>query len=181
MQKDSSHHSFLLGYPEIQLHLYTNVEDALRAVASGEETAFVGNLATCNYLIRSSALTGLRLISFEARKQQELYFAARKDWPELISIFNKALDLIPQAQKTAINRRWIELDTEIDYSQMIRLALLAGGIAAIILGVSFFWISRLRRASPGTIAGPDSPPACQPPRVSSSRPPFFFAAVLWHS
>ena len=28
---------------------------------------------------------------------------------------------------------------------MIRVALLAGGIAAIILGVSFFWISRLRR------------------------------------
>lgn len=145
VQRNSSHHSYLLEHPGISLSLYDDVEEALTAVATGAERAFVGNLATCNYLIRSSALTGLRLISFEARKQQELYFAARKDWPELISIFNKALDLIPQAQKTAINRRWIELDTDIDYSQMIRLALLAGGIAAIILGVSFFWISRLRR------------------------------------
>jgi ABC-type amino acid transport substrate-binding protein len=37
VQNDSSHHSFLLGYPELNLHLYTNVEDALRAVAAGEE------------------------------------------------------------------------------------------------------------------------------------------------
>ena len=145
VQRNSSHHSYLLEHPGISLSLYDDVGEALAAVATGAERAFVGNLATCNYLIRSSALTGLRLISFEARKQQELYFAARKDWPELISIFNKSLDLIPQAQKTAINQRWIELDTDIDYSQMIRLALLAGGIAAIILGVSFFWISRLRR------------------------------------
>lgn len=145
VQRNSSHHSYLLEHPGINLSLYDDVEVALTAVATGAERAFVGNLATCNYLIRSSALTGLRLISFESQKQQDLYFAARKDWPELISIFNKALDLIPQAQKTAINRRWIELDTDIDYSQMIRLALLAGGIAAIILGVSFFWISRLRR------------------------------------
>ena len=145
VQRNSSHHSYLLEHPGISLSLYDDVGEALAAVATGAERAFVGNLATCNYLIRSSALTGLRLISFEARKQQELYFAARKDWPELISIFNKSLDLIPQAQKTAINQRWIELDTDIDYSQMIRLVLLAGGIAAIILGVSFFWISRLRR------------------------------------
>lgn len=145
VQRNSSHHSYLLEHPGISLSLYDDVGEALAAVATGAERAFVGNLATCNYLIRSSALTGLRLISFEARKQQELYFAARKDWPELISIFNKSLDLIPQAQKAAINQRWIDLDTDIDYSQMIRLALLAGGIAAIILGVSFFWISRLRR------------------------------------
>ncbi|NCB36505.1 MAG: transporter substrate-binding domain-containing protein, partial [Clostridia bacterium] len=145
VQRNSSHHSYLLEHPGISLSLYDDVEEALTAVATGAERAFVGNLATCNYLIRSSALTGLRLISFEARKQQELYFAARQDWPELISIFNKSLDLIPQEQKTAINQRWIDLDTDIDYSQMIRVALLAGGIAAIILGVSFFWIGRLRR------------------------------------
>lgn len=145
VQRNSSHHSYLLEHPGISLSLYDDVDEALMAVATGAERAFVGNLATCNYLIRSNALTGLRLIAFEAQKQQDLYFAARQDWPELISIFNKALDLIPQAQKAAINQRWIDLDTDIDYSQMIRVALLAGSAAAIVLAVSFFWISRLRR------------------------------------
>ncbi len=91
VQRNSSHHSYLLSYPKINLSLYDSVESALTAVATGEETAFIGNLATTNYLIRSNGLTNLRFVSFEAEKQQSLYFAVRKDWPELVSIFNKAI------------------------------------------------------------------------------------------
>jgi two-component system sensor histidine kinase/response regulator len=99
VQRNSSHHSYLLLYPKINLSLYDSVEAALTAVATGEEKAFIGNLATTNYLIRSHALTNLRFISFEAEKQQALYFAVRKDWPELISILNKAMNSISEIEK----------------------------------------------------------------------------------
>ncbi|KAF1084011.1 Virulence sensor protein BvgS precursor [Sporotomaculum syntrophicum] len=120
VQRNSSHHSYLLSYPNINLSLYESVEAALAAVATGTEKAFIGNLATTNYLIRANGMTNLRFVSFEAEKQQALYFAVRKDCPELVSIFNKAMDTITEGEKLAINNKWLELDTDIDYGPIIR-------------------------------------------------------------
>ncbi|NLX92243.1 MAG: transporter substrate-binding domain-containing protein [Firmicutes bacterium] len=145
VQRNSSHHSYLLSYPNINLSLYESVEAALTAVATGTEKAFIGNLATTNYLIRANGLTNLRFVSFEAEKQQALYFAVRKDWPELISIFNKAMNTIPESEKLAINNKWIELDTDLDYGPIIRILSIVGAFIAVVLSVSFFWIARLRK------------------------------------
>jgi two-component system sensor histidine kinase/response regulator len=145
VQRNSSHHSYLLSYPKINLSLYDSVEAALTAVATGTEKAFVGNLATTNYLIRSNGLLNLRFVSFEAEKQQALYFAVRKDWPELVSIFNKAMDTISESEKLAINNKWIELNTDFDYGPIVRILSIAGALIAVVLSVSFFWIARLRK------------------------------------
>ncbi|NLY43405.1 MAG: transporter substrate-binding domain-containing protein [Clostridiaceae bacterium] len=145
VQRNSSHHSYLLSYPKINLSLYDSVEVALTAVATGTEKAFIGNLATTNYLIRSNGLTNLRLISFEAEKQQALCFAVRKDWPELVSIFNKTLDTITESEKLDINNKWIELDTQMDYRPIIRILSVIGVLIVVVLSVSFFWIAKLRK------------------------------------
>jgi len=145
VQRNSSHHSYLLSYQNINLSLYDSVEAALTAVATGMEKAFIGNLATTNYLIRANGLTNLRFISFEAEKQQALHFAVRKDWPELVSIFNKALAAISESEKLAIHNKWVELDTDIDYGPVIRVLSIVGTLVAVVLCVSFFWIARLRK------------------------------------
>jgi two-component system sensor histidine kinase/response regulator len=145
VQRNSSHHSYLLSYPHINLSLYDSVEAALTAVATGTEKAFIGNLATTNYLIRSTGLTNLRFVSFEAEKQHALYFAVRKDLPELVSIFNKALDAITESEKLAINNKWIELDTQIDYGPILRILSIVGAFIAVVFSVSFFWIARLKK------------------------------------
>ena len=84
-------------------------------MATGTEKVFVGNLTTTNYLIRTTGLTNLRFVTFEAEKEQALHFAVRKDWPQLVSIINKALDNISEEEKLAINNKWIDLQTDIDY------------------------------------------------------------------
>ncbi len=145
VQRNSSHHSYLLSYPKINLSLYDSVEAALTAVATGTEKAFVGNLATTNYLIRSNGLTNLRFVSFEAEKQQALYLAVRKDWPELVSIFNKAMDAISESEKLNINNKWIDLKAEIDYGPIVRIIVIISTFIAAVMGVSFFWIVRLRK------------------------------------
>lgn len=145
VQRNSSHHSYLLSYPDINLSLYDSVEAALTAVATGTERAFIGNLATTNYLIRSNGLTNLRFVSFEAEKQQALYFAVRKDWPELVSIFNKVMDTITDSEKLAIHNKWVELDTDIDYGHIMRILFIVCALIAVVLSVSFFWIARLRK------------------------------------
>jgi len=145
VQRNSSHHSYLLSYPNINLSLYDSVEVALASVASGTEKAFLGNLATTSYLVRLHALTNLKFIIFEAEKEQALYFAARKDWPELVSIINKTLDNITEEEKIAISNKWIEFEPEIDYGPILRIILLVGSALAIVMAVSFFWIIRLKK------------------------------------
>lgn len=145
VQKNSSHHSFLAEYDNINLSLYDTVDDALTAVANGTETAYVGNLATTSYLIRANGLTHLKYIAFETDESQSIYFAVRKDWPELISIINKSIDTISPEEVIAINNRWVGIEVQTDYSQVLKIIMLVGGIMLLIFMVSLYWIVRLRR------------------------------------
>ena len=145
VQRHSSQHSYLQAFPKINLSLYETVDSALTAVATGEELAFLGNLATTNYLIRSHGMTNLRFISFEAESRQSLHIAVRKDWPVLAGIIDKAMGTIPEEEQLAISKKWIDLETELDYGPIIRIVLMVGSLILIVLGVSWYWIMRLRR------------------------------------
>lgn len=145
VQRNSSHHSYLIYYPRINLSLYDSVEAAITAVANGTERAFVGNLATTNHLIRENGLTNLRFTAFEAEKQLALHFAVRKDWPHLISIINKALDSITQEERIAINSKWIDLESEVDYGRIIRIISIFGAFVGVAMAVSIYWIFRLKK------------------------------------
>jgi len=145
VQRNSSHHSYLAEYSQITLSLYTNVQEALTAVSNGSEEAFVGNLATSNYLAKSYGITNLKYIPISTEEPQSLYFAVRSDWPELVSILNKALAAIDEESKIAINDKWISVEQSTDYSGLIRLALIVFAVLALIMLVSAYWIIRLRK------------------------------------
>lgn len=145
VQRNSPHHSYLLSHDMLNLSLYDSVEAALAEVTTGSEKAFLGNLATTNYLIRSGGLTNLRLVAFEAEKPQALHFAVRNDWPQLVSTLNKTIEAISEQEKSQINEKWIDLDTQLDYEPIIRLVLGIASFFAVVLAVSLFWISRLRK------------------------------------
>ena len=145
VQKNSSHHSYLMEFPQINISLYESVENAVTAVSTGSEEAFIGNLASTNYLIQNTALTNLKFIAFEAENQFGIHFAVRDDWPELQSILNKALASIPEAEKNAINSSWVTTKIDYDYSGIVRIIILIAIIVLIILAVSSFWIYRLKK------------------------------------
>lgn len=141
VQANTSHHSYLKTFPSIQLSLYPSVKEALQAVAIGKETAFIGNYATSNYLIKSNGITGLKYIKLKAEQEEYLYFAVRDDWPELVSIINKGLASITEEEKIAINNRWIGVEQKFDYRNVIKVAVILG----LLILISFYWIVRLRK------------------------------------
>lgn len=148
VQMNSSHHSYMLDYPNIKLSLYPTVEAALRAVSNKTEIAFVGNLATSSYLAKSIGITNLKFFIIEtnsADQSQALRFAVRSDWPELVSILNKALASVTKEERTAINNKWIDVEGTVDYSDIIRVIEIAGAVLLLVVVVSYFWIIRLRR------------------------------------
>ncbi len=140
VQINSSHLSYLKAYP-IEINPYQTVEEGLSAVASGDEVAFVGNLATSSYMIKNKGFTNLKYVIINADEVQSLRFAVRNDWPELVSILNKGLASITQEEKIEINNKWIGVMNEIDYGMIIRIV---GGIL-LVLFVSVFWIIRLKK------------------------------------
>ena len=145
VQENSSHHSYLSKIPEINLSLYPTVEEALIAVSKGNETSFVGNLATSAYLIKSYGLTGLKYVSLDEEDQQHLYFAVRNDWPVLVSIINKGLVSITEEEKMEITDKWIGLENRVDYSRIIRYLTILGIFILAIFMVSVYWILRLKK------------------------------------
>ena len=145
VQRDSSHHSFLADYPQIVPSLYTTVEEALLAVSNGTEIAFIGNLATSNYLAKANGINNLRYIPIQAQEPQSLYFAVRTDWPELVGILNKALASVDRETRIAISDRWISVEQSADYAWIGRVVLIAAGVVLLIALVSFFWIIRLKK------------------------------------
>lgn len=145
VKKDSAHHSYLKSFNSIEFSLYPSEEAALKAVANGQETYFVGNLATSSYLIKTNGLTNLKYVQITTDEKQYLYFAVRKDWPELQSIINKALDSITEAEKIEINNRWIGIENKADYSAIIKTIGLIGAVIAGVFFISLYWIIRLRR------------------------------------
>ena len=148
VQMNSSHHSYMTQFPEVKLSLYPTVEAALHAVSNGTEIAFVGNFATTSYLAKSLGVSNLKYIPIDVSASdlsQSLHFAVRKDWPELVSIINKALASITTQQRTQINNKWIDVEGAVDYTFVLRVIGIAGLTLAAVLAVSYFWIIRLRK------------------------------------
>ncbi|MFA6783229.1 MAG: transporter substrate-binding domain-containing protein, partial [Sedimentibacter sp.] len=145
VQRDSSHHSYLLSNPKINLSLYESTEEALKAVENGSERVLLANIATTNYLIRTTGLTNLKITAFESEEQQALYFAVRKDLPVLESILNKTLHTITEEEKIIINNKWVSLEQDKDYSSIIRIISIIGVLGAVVMAVSFYWIILLKK------------------------------------
>lgn len=145
VQTNSSHHSFLEAYPEINISQYATVGDALTAVSEGSEYAFVGNLATSDYLIKSNGLTNLRFVTVPSDTKIGLHFAVLKDNTVLLSILNKALATITTQERVDINSRWVTIDTDTDYGPLIQTIIGVIVLFALAGGISMFWIVRLKR------------------------------------
>jgi len=145
IQKNSSHQGYIQQFPEIEIHYYDTVDEALLAVADGKEEAFVGNLATSSHLISEHGLTELKYIIFESEEANYLHFAVRDDWPELHSIINKGLEQITEAEKIEIQNKWVGMVKTVDYSGIIRIVVLTFSVIIIAAMVSIYWTIRLRK------------------------------------
>lgn len=145
VQTNSSHHSYLRQFPEISLSLYQTVEEALQAVFTGVEVAFVGNYSTTSYLIKKNGFTDLRYIELDIAEKQSLHFAVRDDWPLLVSIINKALATITAEEKITISNRWINLEVKQNYETLFRILFIVAALITLVIIVSIFWIAKLKK------------------------------------
>ena len=121
--------------------------DALIAVSTGKADACIENLAAATYLIEKNGLANLKVAAPTSWGNYELFFGVRKDWPELVSIINKALWSMPPDSQSAIRNRWISVRYEhgirpIDIMKWVAIVMMP---AVIVILLFLFQNRRLKR------------------------------------
>ncbi|MDG6773178.1 EAL domain-containing protein [Thiomicrorhabdus sp. ZW0627] len=148
-QKDSQPiNQIMVRYPEITQSIYTDNLDALSAVAKGKVFAYVGNIATVSYMMRTEGFTNLK-VSGQLDQRFELSVAVRDDWPLMLSVMQKALDSITMEERNTIFQKWInvKVDPELGFRQVIQYLAVAAAIFLLFLVWNMMLKSKVRQVS----------------------------------
>ena len=105
----SSSKRVLEEHPDILQHLVTSPLEGLQAVAAGEAQAYVGVLGVNFYMAQQHGLSNLVIASRYDLKTNGQRFGIRKDWPELRSILDKALDILRTQDTGHVMEKWIPI------------------------------------------------------------------------
>jgi polar amino acid transport system substrate-binding protein len=129
-------------HPELHLREMKTTADALRALASGEVDAYIGNLTIGSYFIDQLGLGNLK-VAAPTPYAHNLTMGVRKDWPELRSILDKALTAIDENERRAIRQASLAIryDVEMDYTLLWQVL----GVAGTLLLMTLLWLGQTRR------------------------------------
>ncbi len=112
VQANSSHHGFINEETDIEPVLYDTFRKAMLALSQGDNDAVIGNLAVATHVIQNMSLANLKLPAHASPKIFPLVFAVRKDWPELVTLIDKALASLTEKEKGVIHQRWVPVQIE---------------------------------------------------------------------
>ena len=125
-------------HPELRYLETKNLVEALRAVADGDADATLGNNASLTYYVRRDDIQGLKVVT-TLPQTLDLALGVRKDWPQFVTILDKALAAIPDAEHRSFQDRWvnIQVQSRMDWKPVVGISLsillVAGTILVVIL------------------------------------------------
>ena len=94
-------------HPAINLMVVETTLQALQAVSHEQVDAYIGNQVISLWLMQKHHLLNLRIAAESEFGLSILHFAVRPDWPELVSIIAKSVEVISEEDQQTIERRWI--------------------------------------------------------------------------
>ena len=133
-------------YPEINIDYKNSIEEAIRAVSLGKSDAFVGNLVVASYYIEHVGYSNLKIAAPTDYEKAHIGLAARKDWPEWISISQKVFDSISFRERNAILQKWMKVRYDYGANMKLIWKIIIYSLVVIILiiGGFLFWNETLR-------------------------------------
>ncbi len=133
-------------FPEMELLLVKNIEEGLMAVDEGKAAAYVDNSASVIFNLRKLGLINLK-IAATTKYDSSLRFGVRKDWPEFVTILDKALGSIPETEREKMADHWINVRfaQRTDWDFLIKTGIAVAVVIGLIVGVILIWNRRLSR------------------------------------
>ncbi len=98
------------NHPEYEILANEDIKNALTAVITGRADAFIGDILSTSYAIQLNSLTGLTPIVPVLELQSDVHMAVRKDWPILVSLINKVLNTVSEAEHNDFIQNWLSAD-----------------------------------------------------------------------
>ena len=131
-------------HPELELLTFPTVNKAINALAMGEVNWFINDLATGIYAIEQQGLTNLK-VAASTEWKLSLSMAVRKDYPELVNILNKALNVVTDKQAAEFKNKWLALKFEhgLDMATVFTWALPISGGVLLIISLIILWNRKL--------------------------------------
>jgi len=129
-------------YPQIKLLLVDNTQQALMALSTGSADAYMGNLAATSHILINQGITNIK-VAAPTPFSNELAFAVRKDWPELVHIIQRVLDSMTLEQKNAFKKKWFAIRYEYNTDYTLIWQVLA--LSLLVLFIFGLWLAQIRR------------------------------------
>jgi len=95
-------------YPELNLHQYDSVIEALQNVQSGNTDVFVAALAVVNLEIKKYKMLDLSVVAFTPYSL-DLSMAVRNGLKPLVGILNKVINSMDSRQRGVIANNWLSV------------------------------------------------------------------------
>lgn len=133
-------------YPEMQLDPVPNLEDGLIKVSMGLSDAMIAGLPIAVFYIQKAGITNL-CVAGNTDYVMKLSFATRKDWPELKTIMQKALDRITPQERRSIMDKWVHIERiqEISDRRFSGIVLVSLMQLAFLFTLVLVWVFSFRR------------------------------------
>lgn len=129
--------------PTVNVVIAPDITSALRLLQKGEVDAFLGSILETSHYIAKQGMTEI-LVSGHTDYVHQLGFAINKDYPELKSAIDKAINSISSVRGKEIYKSWISIDlhSKFDYTILFKVAIPLVFISLFTL----YWNTRLQKA-----------------------------------
>ena len=94
-------------FPDIAPVYVDTLSEALAIVSTGNADATVAAIGMANHIMTQQGLTNLQFAALYAKGLSKQRYGVRKDWPELASILDKAMEAMSNRTKMGIFQRWM--------------------------------------------------------------------------
>ena len=130
------------NHPDIHPLRLASVDEAFTKLQRGEIDVYIEDVITGNYYLSKQRSHNIKIVG-ETPHSYNLRFAIRKDWPVFIGILRKAMDLLPEEDKTSFYRNWVWIKYEHGFNYPLFWKILIAG--AVFLLAILFWNRKLSR------------------------------------
>lgn len=133
---------------EIEIVRVETSQMGIELAVLGIIDAMVNDLASVSYIINEQGISNLHVVPVSSNQKQKMQLAigVRKDWPELRTILQKALDSLAQEDTERIYNKWIKLQ-KISFWQSSKfwtVVLMISLIIIVIFSLILFWNHSLK-------------------------------------
>jgi signal transduction histidine kinase len=142
-----THNHLKSAYPGIPYITRPTTLEVLQSIEDGAAEVAIVALEVASPLIHAHHLDHLRVGANVFADLGELRLGVRKDWPELVSIINKALEKIPAEEMKRVRNKWMAVPISVGSSQkeVWSIVLLTAALLGVVILVVMNWNRQLKK------------------------------------